>query len=800
MKESNKEKNIFSSKANALDFFQTKIRNSKIEEMYVFDHHEWKDYDTEILNRIQNIFSGKIVVRSSAIGEDSLEKSDAGRYKTILNLKVTQRNTIKNGINDVISSYNISEDNYEPYQILIQKQTTNSRTSGVIFTRTPDNGSPYYVINYEDGEKTNSITSGMIGNTIKIFRDISEKRIPKKWKKLIIAVKEIERLSKNDKLDIEFAITNKEIVIFQVRPLTMIKNFLEAKFSSKVNAEIKKNQKKMGKYKKIIFSNMTDWNPAEIIGDTPNRLDYSIYDFLIMKNSWSDGREVLGYYNPRCGLMKKFSGRAYVNVKASFESLLPLKLSKKLRDKLVKFFMYKLEKEPHLHDKVEFEILFTCYDFSLRNRMNELLDHGFTRKELKQISDILLTFTNELISITPKIQRDTKKSLKILEKNRKKYQKSADDYKIKLSIAENLLKKCRKFGAIQFSAVARLAFVARILLYGLVNVSNINKNDIERFMNSMSTPVTEFQNDLYQLKINKLKKENFLKKYGHLRPGTYDITINRYDKTPRFFDDLRILDTKKPIKRKLHNLEVKEILTKNGLIFQNIEFFSFVKETITLREESKFEFTRTLSDIIELIADAGKELGVSRSELSMLTLNDIFKFKTMKKAELKKFWKKQIKKYQMQREIEQYMHLPSILFSNNDFSIIQDYIAEPNFITNKKLISDTIFLKDLNNLKMIKNKIVMIDNADPGFDWIFTRDPSGLVTKYGGMASHMAIRCAELGLPAAIGCGETLFEKLKGSRKISMDCKKGDILILEYPQKDDFSDEKKLLKSLGYIK
>ena len=58
------------------------------------------------------------------------------------------------------------------------------------------------------------------------------------------------------------------------------------------------------------------------------------------------------------------------------------------------------------------------------------------------------------------------------------------------------------------------------------------------------------------------------------------------------------------------------------------------------------------------------------------------------KAELKKFWKKQIKKYQMQREIEQYMHLPSILFSNNDFSIIQDYIAEPNFITNKKLISE----------------------------------------------------------------------------------------------------------------
>ena len=800
MKKSSKEKNIFSSKADALNYFQRKVKNSKIEKMYVFNHHEWKNENSSILNKIQNIFSGKIVVRSSTIGEDSLEKSDAGKYKTILDLQVTQRNNIKNAINEVISSYNISEKASEPHQILIQKQTTNSKTSGVIFTRTPDNGSPYYVINYEDGKKTDSITSGMIGNTVKIFRGISQKNIPKKWQKLIIAVKEIEKFSKNDKLDIEFAITNRDIVIFQVRPLTMIRDFLDTKLSNRVSTEIKNNQEELSRYKKIIFSNMTDWNPAEIIGDKPNRLDYSIYDFLIMRNSWCDGRELLGYHNPRVGLMKKFSGRAYVNVKASFESLLPSNMNKKLRKKLVKFFMYRLEREPHLHDKVEFEILYTCYDFSLKKRMSELLDHGFSKKEINQISDILLTFTNDLIKITPKIQRDTKKSLEVLEINREKWKKNVEGYEVKLSIVDDLLKKCRKFGAIHFSAIARLAFVARILLYGLVDVSDISKNDIEKFMNSISTPVTEFQKDLYQLKINKLKKENFLEKYGHLRPGTYDITINRYDKTPKFFNDLMILEIKKPVKKKQPNLDVKEILKKNGLIFQDIEFFSFVKETMTLREESKFEFTRTLSDILELIADAGKELGFSRIELSMLSLNDIFKFKIMKKEELKKFWKKQIKKYRIRNEIEQYVYLPSILFSRNDFTIIQDYIAKPNFITNKKIISENIFLKDLNNLKRIENKIVMIDNADPGFDWIFTKNPSGLITKYGGMASHMAIRCAELGLPAAIGCGETLFEKLKESKKISLDCKKGDILILEYMQKNDYSDEKKLLKSLGYIK
>ena len=34
-----------------------------------------------------------------------------------------------------------------------------------------------------------------------------------------------------------------------------------------------------------------------------------------------------------------------------------------------------------------------------------------------------------------------------------------------------------------------------------------------------------------------------------------------------------------------------------------------------------------------------------------------------------------------------------------------------------------------------------------------------LVTQYGGANSHMAIRCAELGIPAVIGAGEKSFEE-----------------------------------------
>ena len=40
-------------------------------------------------------FSGKIIVRSSARGEDSLDTSQAGKFQTIFNIKPTEKNEIK---------------------------------------------------------------------------------------------------------------------------------------------------------------------------------------------------------------------------------------------------------------------------------------------------------------------------------------------------------------------------------------------------------------------------------------------------------------------------------------------------------------------------------------------------------------------------------------------------------------------------------------------------------------------------------------------------------------------------------
>ena len=78
----------------------------------------------------------------------------------------------------------------------------------------------------------------------------------------------------------------------------------------------------------------------------------------------------------------------------------------------------------------------------------------------------------------------------------------------------------------------------------------------------------------------------------------------------------------------------------------------------------------------------------------------------------------------------------------------------------------------------LSGKILFIESADPGYDWIFSQNIAGFITKYGGCNSHMAIRAGELNLPAVIGAGELLYQKWSKSKSLLINCanKKVDII------------------------
>ena len=115
--------------------------------------------------------------------------------------------------------------------------------------------------------------------------------------------------------------------------------------------------------------------------------------------------------------------------------------------------------------------------------------------------------------------------------------------------------------------------------------------------------------------------------------------------------------------------------------------------------------------------------------------------------------------------------LSYLIRSERDVYIVPMQRSTPNFIGNLRLEGMIVELIPYQEKSPeLEGKIVCIEGADPGYDWIFTRNIAGLITKYGGANSHMAIRSAEYGIPAAIGCGEQTYERIVKSEKCLLDC------------------------------
>jgi phosphohistidine swiveling domain-containing protein len=129
-------------------------------------------------------------------------------------------------------------------------------------------------------------------------------------------------------------------------------------------------------------------------------------------------------------------------------------------------------------------------------------------------------------------------------------------------------------------------------------------------------------------------------------------------------------------------------------------------------------------------------------------------------------------------DLGHFFRLSYIIRSPQDVYIVPQHRSEPNFIGSSSIEAPIVVLSNNdNNEKKLEGSIICIESADPGYDWIFTRNIAGLITRYGGTNSHMAIRCAEYGLPAAIGCGEQLFLQACGGQTIILDCSAKKIVV-----------------------
>lgn len=781
---------VMQGKAKTLDNIKDIVKTAQILDGIRINIHEWQKDKNFYINKIKTKFIGStLVVRSATATEDGFTTSHAGFFDSILDVYNSDQ-AIENAVNRVIQSYSkngrLLQNNDE---VLIQKQVCNLKLNGVMFTKNPRDNSPYFCVNidYTPGSK-DGVTSGTKNvKNITIAWNAPYSTLEPILQRIVLLAKELMHALHISALDIEFGVDQENILyLFQVRPLALPNLTDDTQINSLKQRElldsIVLNASQVTP--NHIFGVMPDWNPAEMIGIKPKPLAFSLYHELITNTSWSIARMKMGYKDlSPIPLMRNIGGSPYIDVNLSLSSFLPKEISSCLCEPWVNFCLSVLKENPNLHDKIEFDVAITCLSPNWEKHQSKLKQAGFSNDEVK---DFRLNFKN----LTQNILSFYSKPNNWIDAFPKNYYSwlshigNNHNYNDQ-ELCQHIHKICyhtQRAGVVPFSIYARMAFIGLTFIREFVEIECITQTEADAFLSSIPTVSTEFIEDQNLYSKGEISLDSILKKYGHLRPNSYDITSKNYqeDYETIFSKKINYPKTKKNtlqdslgiIQPKIKSLQ--EVLNKLDIDLNINVVIHFIVKSIQLREKQKFDFMKSVNAILCLIKMFGVNNQLDAEKLSFIPVQ-YFTNRGIQNSDPGHLQHilKTISYNQKSWHLTKNINLPELICHPNELFVFESRKNQPNFITQKIITGKILHLDDLHvNKKNVSldDHIILLTSADPGFDWIFGHKIKGLITAFGGMASHMAIRCSEFELPAMIGCGQKYFESLTSADSIKLDC------------------------------
>lgn len=787
-------KTVFQGKGKTLQHLAPLVQKGIVLDQLRFSVPDWKQNRAAVLKQIQNKYTeGLIIVRSCATAEDRTDVSSAGLYHSVLDVEPQEITKINEAIELVIESYGkngrvISDVD----EILVQQQLTNLIASGVLLTRDPSSAAPYFVLSIDRKTKrSDTVTSGLSDSieNYYISRHI-EKHSDPLIDKIVHLSKELVALSHLDALDIEFGVSEtEEVFLFQVRPLVLkedIQKLQDADFFDAQNEmrkfvtnRIQSDPSVSGKAS--VLSVMSDWNPAEMIGKKPKPLALSLYQTLIGHSNWAKARAHMGYKDMSAQpLILSVGGVPYVDVRISLNSLLPLNTDPYFSEKWIDYCIERLSKTKCLHDKIEFDLTITCLSPDWNRRAEDMRANGFKDIEIIGFKNVLHEVTEKAIKHSPSDFSLLSQKLENLSNRKLKTNESSSEGMYGYARNINyIMTRLGEFGIIPFSIFARNAFISIAFLRGMLQEGVIDNDCYDKFLEAIPTPASAFIQDKFAYSEGKITLDKMLSSYGHLRPNSYEITAENYASHPSLYfysnrheKPKNLEDPKKIMIEK--RAAIKLLLQDLGLAVDVNVFIDYMIQSIQGREFAKFEFMKDVNLLMENIIKFGSCFGLSRNELSYLPLEDLLKFSVA--SSMKACEKNMLRTIEFNKKkwsLTTSLQLPDVICEPGSIENFKVEDWKANYVTKKRVQAETVWLEDKSPPYYLDGKIVVIRAADPGYDWIFSHKIAGLITEYGGIASHMAIRAAEFGLPAAIGCGIKLLNTIRGSHKIELDCANG---------------------------
>jgi phosphohistidine swiveling domain-containing protein len=776
----------FGSKAETLEQLAPMVRTARVLPLRYFPVDAWLAKKDRLLDDIETRSWGRqpLIVRSSTRQEDDPERLMPGSYLSVAG--VTGRHALHDAVEAVIGSYRERADErildeLGNQLVLVQPLVQDAAMTGVIFTCDPNTGSPYLVVNYEESGDSAAVTSGRRARlrTFYTWKSATATHGDPRLRRLVTLSRELEDLLGRDNLDIEFAVDRSgDLYLLQVRPLVVkaltdndtLEHVLSA-VAAKVRAAGRPHPHLCGR--RTVFGVMPDWNPAEIVGTRPRPLALSLYRRLITDAQWADQRARYGYRDVRgFPLMLDFFGLPYVDVRESCNSLIPASLDGHIAERLVNHYIDRLIDNPELHDKVEFDVVFSCYSFTVQQRLADQTGDLFSAQERDDIVTALRALTNQLMNSDYPARREDISNVTSLREKLGDVRRSDLDLPTQVYW---LLEDCRRFGTLAFAGFARLGFIATEMLRSLVTLNVMTEADVARLMASLDTVTNRMLRDR-----TALSREEFLSRYGFLRPGTYDIRTPRYDEDPDGYFDwvntrVRPPDPQ-PFRLPAATMRlIDELLRQHRLAQDAYGLLAFIISSIELRENSKFEFSRHLSEAVSLLKELGENAGRCIDDMSYVNvdcIDELYRSASSPASVLRRY----VEDGREQYELTCRLVLPPIITDPADVTAFHLPSTEPNYVTQRSATGAVELASS--HPTDLEGKILMLPSGDPGYDWIFAEGVAGFITRYGGANSHMAIRAHQFGIPAVIGAGEALYNRWSTAECLTIDCLNRRVVVL----------------------
>ncbi|MDC3051758.1 PEP-utilizing enzyme [Acidimicrobiaceae bacterium] len=738
----------YKNKAKNLEFVKN---NSNIKIPY-FKEITFDDFEN--IEETLGKFSEQIIIRSNSSKEDTDDTSSAGKFLSIGPIDKNDISLIKKSWNEVLQSYEKDDNN----TVIFQDYVDGAKSVSVLTSYKVGTDSPYRTFSTYYGSQTDAVTSGRYNKIKNFFIHRSLDNLPEKFKehyKFFKIQNQLENLFGNKQLDIEIVIDHKEEpLLLQVRPL-MGKTIKKEPIMVE-RSVIDENVKR---YKELIpttddrfgtnqiYSNMSDMNPAEMIGKKPDNIAFSLYRFMFTDTTWNKQRGEFGYRIYSGGkLMELFNNVAYINVNHSLNSFLTRNIKNETCEKIINYQLNKLETYPHLHDSIEFDISRSSYTFETDEKFGEEYKNIIDSKEIIQWHHDLIeidSFNSSTLHKNNEIILDAFSNL---------------DDSFQYLDKENI-KFVRDNMALPFTHHSRLGFVYFAQLNNFLKNGVINEEEKQNLLLSVNSISTKMKQDAYRVKTGDISLNDFLSIYGHVRAGNYNLSSSNLKSNISFAESL-INTSNEPISSEPLKIDIfkkiDDYFNLNKISYTSENWVEMFQLAVSTRENSKFYYTKGIDGILSEI----EEKNISDREL--------FKLLDFEYNDMNTF----------NQKIEDTL-MPDVITSSDDFYAYEEMNKDGNYIGQGTVSGEILFLDGTeNNRNNLDNKIIVIPAADPGWDWIFNYKIKSLITEFGGPNSHMAIRCAEHNIPAILGIGEKNFSAILNSKNLVVDFSNENFTIL----------------------